>query len=221
MSRKFLPSLAPADGTMRMSLKSATARSIRALKRSGVFHVVHSHRAAARHDLRQHRHQHSFAIVMPSPWTRTPTGFRELASPATATCKSRRKPLGGSNSTTSSRSCCSTAVRRPGAITANWSDLGLPAGVASGLGHLWAQAYARQRDQQLHRHHPGRIRAASCGLFRAPTFRLPLARHEFPQPLCSVARRIYTNAQPVRTRSLNAAGQVLTSAGRIIPTASA
>ncbi len=69
-----------------------------------------------------------------------PYGIQGICVAANGNLQVWRKPLGGSNSTTVAVVLFNRSTTNSGSITANWSDLGLPAGGAS-LWDIWAQAY--------------------------------------------------------------------------------
>ena len=136
-----------------------------------------------------------------------PAGIQGICVATNGNLQVWRKPLGGSNSTTVAVVLLNRGSS-PGAITANWSDLGLPAGVAS-VWDIWAQAYAGNATNSYTATIPGEsvqfLRIVSGAIVP-----LPPVGTNFLSHLPVLAN--YTNTQPVRL-DLNAAGQVLTLRG--------
>jgi hypothetical protein len=69
-----------------------------------------------------------------------PDGIQGICVATNGSLQVWRKPLGGSNSTTVAVVLFNRGTNS-GSITANWSDIGLPAGAAK-VWDIWAQAYA-------------------------------------------------------------------------------
>ena len=114
-----------------------------------------------------------------------------------------RKPLGGSNSTTVAVVLLNRGSSS-GTITANWSDLGLPAGMAS-VWDIWAQAYAGNATNSYTAIIPGQS-VQFLRIVSGASVPLPPLGTNFLSHLPVLAN--YTNAQPVQL-DLNATGQPL------------
>lgn len=140
-----------------------------------------------------------------------PAGIQGICVASNAQVQVWSKPLGGSNSTTVAVVLFNPGTNS-GCITANWTDLGLPPGVAT-VWDIWAQAYAGNATNSYTATIPGHS-VQFLRIVSGATLPLPPVGTNYLSNLKVLSN--YTNAAPVQL-DLSAAAAPITLRGTNYP----